>query len=522
MKKRGIFLLVLIFLLAISITRGDEGDELTTEEFQELNDPEIIKDNIAGNPSLAKDLTDAQIATLDDEVADLPEEAIATIADRLSPEQVAIVLEEGVCNSACKAKLDANQISKNPDNIKNAGNLNDFNQNELGEAVQDLAQTNAPVTLENPTTGRVLPDNTVVIDSATKVGVGTVEIGNAQNIRINGPKIEVETADIVDFLGVGNEQVSNFDGDRTELTYFVGSAQKIQAGCFDARNVNNADISIQNGNVEINTPEGEEFDIVYGFDNQLDFTAGPNSVLVVDPSGCMKEFNLVGEHFVLDIPGQRTEIIEADDTAIITIDRELGFVCGQFNPPAKYSSQGATLEDIFSLVVWKTPHKICARKHVDQTFDIEKEMTLVDFLTSKITINGVADYRRYFFSNGALLTPTTIPHYTPEIPFTSILSHDPSWKKATASVASNDIQNTAVFSNFLKVFDQRENTKRFLVFDTKVQTVAENIIQNYQTISHPLIYVTDSIIVQDTNTQAKITILPPNHPDIQTSIKTFS
>ena len=417
------------------------------------------------------------------------------------------------------SELTSEQLTED-NNINDVSDWNALNNEARDQALTELGGLDQPITTENPTSGRV-EGGVIFIDQADRVGIGTVEIIGGQNIEIKGDQIRVESAPIIDFFGISNDIVLNFDGNRADLSYHIDSAGKIRAGCFEARRVDNADIKISD-KIEISVPPGEEFDIVYGFDKEMKFTGGDNNKLYADPAGCLKEFEISGENFTLEIPGDRTEIIEVNDTAIITIDRELGFVCGQFTPLAKYSSQGDALEDIFSLVVWKTPHKICARKHVDQVFDIEKEMTLVDFLTSKITINGLVDYRRYFFSNGTLLTPTTTPHFTPEIPFTSILSHDPSWKKATASVASNDIQNTAVFSNFLKVLDQRENTKRFLVFDTNIQSLAENIIQNYQTISHPLIYATDSIIIQDTNTQAKITVLPPNHPDILTSIKTFS
>jgi len=434
--------------------------------------------------------------------------------DKIPPNKVDVTLVKD------QSKLTANQlVYGTPPNLDKVTDASKLDKAQRDEALRQLGRLQEDVSTDNPNQIQITPDG-FNIDYTDTITVGGVKFINCQGVRVTSTRMECDKAAIVDFYGVTNEEVEAFSGDRATREYSLGHAEVVKAGCFEARGVDNADIKI-NDKIEISVPPEEEFGIVYGFRKEMDFTAKNNTKLIGDPAGCLKEFDLEGQNFNLEIPGDRTEIVEVNDTAIITIDRDLGFVCGQFTPLAKYSSQGDTLEDIFSLVVWKTPHKICARKHVDQVFDIEKEMTLVDFLTSKITINGLVDYRRYFFSNGTLLTPTTTPHFTPEIPFTSILSHDPSWKKATATVASNDIQNTAVFSNFLKVLDQRENTKRFLVFDTNIQSLAENIIQNYQTIAHPLIYATDSIIIQDTNTQAKITILPPNHPDIPTSIKTF-
>jgi len=514
-KNVILFGIVLIFLLFIS---NVNGRITATDE----PDPDNIIDAVQDDPSLAPQMSDSELAAVPpSRTPEMGAEAVNSIAPRLSGDQVTAVLDSSVDNPEFRSQLTAGQLVDNR-NINGAGDdWSSLDQQARDAALTNLGNLEVPIVTQNPSSGEVLDDGTIIIDQADRVSIGTVEIIGGQNIEIKGDQIRVESAPIIDFFGISNDVVLNFDGNRADFSYHIDSAGKIRAGCFEARRVDNADIKI-NDKVEISVPPGEEFDIVYGFDKEMKFTGGDNNKLYADPAGCLKEFEISGENFTLEIPGDRTEIVEVNDTAIIIIDRELGFVCGQFTPQAKYSSQGDALEDIFSLVVWKTPHKICARKHADQTFDIEKEMTLVDFLTSKITINGIADYRRYFFSNGALLTPTTIPHFTPALPFTSILSHDPSWKKATARVASNDIQNTAVFSNFLKVLDQRENTKRFLVFDTRISTVAENIIQNYQTISHPLIYATDSIIIQDTNTQAKITILPPNHPDIQTSIKTFS
>jgi len=509
--RKLVVFLIIIFLLstniatvyaAVGVTEEEEAApgerDFTSGDLKvpdDYNNPDAYKDNaISSNPNFDQ--------------SKVPPQYI----DRIPPDKV----DPSKVQDPTKLTSEQLVYGDNIDKI----DWNKLDPTERDKALTELGGLNTPLQTENPTNGNVLDDGTIVIGQAARVGIGTVEIIGGQNIEIKGDQIRVESAPIIDFFGVGNDVVINFDGNRADLSYHIDSAGKIRAGCFEARRVDNADIKISD-KVEISVPPGGEFGIVYGLDKEMKFTGGDNNKLYADPAGCLKEFEIEGTDFTLEIPGERTEIIEVNDTTILTLDRDLGFVCGQFNPLAKYSSQGDTLEDIFSLVVWKTPHKICARKHVDQTFNIEKEMTLVDFLTSKITINGLVDYRRYFFSNGALLTPTTIPHYTPALPFTSILSHDPSWKKATASVASNDIQNTAVFSNFLKVLDQRENTKRFLVFDTNIQSLAENIIQNYQTIAHPLIYATDSIIIQDTNTQAKITILPPNHPDITTSIKTF-
>ena len=139
-------------------------------------------------------------------------------------------------------------------------------------------------------------------------------------------------------------------------------------------------------------------------------------------------------------------------------------------------------------------------------------------------MNGIVDYRRYFFNYDqapiVLVSSTAEHHYTPENAFSSILAHDQNWQKSSAEAGSGDAINQVTFSNFFKVKDNKK--KRFFIFNPAITQQAENIIHNYISVTHPLISVQNHAIIQDTKTQAKLTILPPGHPDIQTSIKTFS
>ena len=510
-----ISILLIIFLLCLGMVFGVSRVGTVTPS-------DITPQDAAG----AEPAQVQNIPTSD--LADIPQPAIAKMVDKMSDNQVSFVLDNNLCNSECQGNLQSRHLVVD-DNI-NKADWNNLNPSERDSALQQLAGIQDTVSLDNPRGGRVT-DGSILIDQADKAQVGTVTVTNGEGISIQGNTINVQNAAIVDFYGISNNVVVNFQGDRAALTYHIDQADKVQAGCFDARDVDNADIKI-NDYLEVRTVPGEEFGIMYGFRKEMAYKAGDNNVLIADPAGCLQEFNLDGENFKLEIPAgeiaedQRKDILDIGNISSITIDRDLGLVCAKLNPTSSYSSQGKAIEDIFTLVVWKNPHRVCAKKHLDQQIELAPETTIVDFLSSKITMNGVIDYRRYFFNYDqppvVLLSPTTISHYTPYLAFSSILAHDPQWKKATASVQSNDAENTVTFSNFLTVKDVRQGKKRFFVFNTLIEQTADNIIQNYNTVAHPLVFAQDEIIIQDTFTQAKISVLPPGHPDIENVIKTFS
>jgi len=397
----------------------------------------------------------------------------------------------------------------------NLGDLSDSTKNEV------LSSASAkPVVQVGDTKARVFQGG-FELEQSQKLDVGKeLVIRDGEGISFNPPNLTVKKANSIEFLGISNEKVEDFRGNTEKRTYKVGKANAVQAGCFNVRDIRNANFTL-NSKIDMTIEENGSARVIFGFRNEFEFQAtGKDNVISADPRECFNP-NFQVRNANLSFPNADfEEIIQAVNQTNLTVSQDYGLECIQFTPIGSYTYKHEKIERTFQLKAEKEEHKICFRKYSDQTYQTNQpRFTVVDFIAKKIMSNGMISYKRFFYNYYAnpilLIAPNLRNHQFPESDFSSIMRLNADFNVVTENEVFNDaVKNRVTFSNFVSVQDRNGN--RYWEIHPEITEVAEININKYKTISFPEVEVFQKI-TKSNNVQ----VIPPDHPVFQTDFFIF-
>lgn len=504
-----VFLLIVIFILPIKGIYADEiGESGAFQPNPQPDEPSLqdkVLDGLKNGDQPSQDQLDELIAEgkLSDDIVNLLDGANVRylLPDRLSPGQQKLLSED--------------QLSFGiPSNFDLVSNQNNLDPEVVKSILSERSGVDVDADLGSNDHG-TLTENGFEFDSIEQVDVGkTLKIRDAVGVSVNPPNISVEKANVVEFMGITNEKVDNFNGNTNKGTYNVDSANMVQAGCFNVKDVKDASFEM-NGKVTMKTKNNSKSRVAYGFQNEFTVeSTGTDNSLTADPRGC---FNPSYEAKSVNVTiGE--DVVVADNKTNISFS-EHGLECIDFSPPGTYLYRSDNLASTFALEAEKEKHTVCLKRFSDQSFETKRpHYTVVDFTTKKIRTNGMLTYKRFFFnyfSNPILLVePNLVDHHRPLTPLSCILKMDTSFLKAQSELFNSDVENNVKFNNFVSLYDKK--AQRWWDVNPHKNQLTENVITTYNTVDFPPVEVVKDITISN-----NVQILPEDHLYFDTEFFTF-
>ena len=404
MKRRQYFnvlVIVLIFLLPV-IVFADVGDIGGVSAQVSERDPatEFIATNPSpciANPSCQSQLSADQINSLSfinlqrltnpDAIRRVSSENI----EHLTGSQISEVGPETLTDSQLKGLTSQQLLSGN--NFDRVPDKSKLGSNALNQVLTQRAGTGVQLdTKGRATAGKLLPTG-FEFASVPFLQVQTIKVSNGEDVRYENGRLKAKRADELEYKGAQSRKVYSLEADEVKL--HVGSAEEVNAGCFQTTNVSSANFVVNQSQIMLN---GGSATVVYGDSSGFEYSStANNSFMTANPAACVStNYSQRGQSYEVAAATIRfsskvsDETVNINSTGFLNASPEFGVYCVFLSPNSRYDF--GLDEKTFSILSTGF-HQVCVRRHQAQFFSRDcSSCSVVDLLAKELLTKGDMSY----------------------------------------------------------------------------------------------------------------------------------
>ncbi len=333
-----------------------------------------------------------------------------------------------------------------------------------------------------------------------------ITITNGVNVQWNNGVLTADSAGSLDYKGSTSTDVIKLTADGSEFS--VQKAAAVQAGCFLVEDVEIAKFKVGQSVTMTTSGNGN---VVYGAGTKIAYDGmTSDSSLTASVTSCMKPTYAVKNMTLTSTRDGMTERVNG--TGRIEMNPDYGVVCVNLTPVSMYDLDQGGYDQNFGFLIKEAGYKLCIQKAIAQRLEADCLLCgLVDLANRKLVLNGVIEYRRYWYDS-ALIEPDKQRAFRSLGMGKNVLSLD-----NKDVLIEEDAPGIGTYvSNYLELHEHDDGgtTHRFLGIHEDIDRIAAQWLSAYWTS-----YSTATTTIIDNRLDyqrddCKVTVLPPNHPQI--------
>jgi len=312
---------------------------------------------------------------------DIWQDANADLSSATSTDVDNAISKGWVSDSNLK-KISADQLSKESfESIKPKSKLS---KTTLDEYTSKHSSKSVKTQTSSSTQGGTLPDGGFWFDVIDFLSVDDVSLTNGKNIRYEGNKITVDSADTITVQDGVLTVVEKFDG--SDVSFRVDSASQVQIRCLVLDDVINTDFIVMQDSTRAEPDKDTTMFITDCSQTQSSFTSntddGKISITEHEPITYTVE-----DGKVIYESATHRDILETEGLSTILFDYYDGFLCTDMSPKATYSyadKLDAKRNFAVNNPSFGNIYTLCLKRM--QTQEFNSATGIADFIDNKITL----------------------------------------------------------------------------------------------------------------------------------------